>query len=443
MKNFIKKISGLWAQKTSQKGKPFYFTHVPKTAGTSFIVLLDRFFEQAQIFPHQLWREVGHIDRHKNQSYQLFRGHFGGGGVDALCDQPVQHLTLLRDPFALSISTYQFVKRERNTVVHDLVNDEQFDLESFLTHERTAQLVNNRMVRNLSFDFVHDPSAQEVFLSPETIACLQPLVDQSKPALTPEQRFERAKQFIDNTAWFGLVEDFDRSMDLLCHVLKKPAMGVSQKLNVKKDPVEVTEKAHRRLEILNAWDLKLYQHAKSVFEKRYQDMQHDLESFRSHSSQDQAELLDKQYQQAQKRPNEHQAIVSFDQAITGNQWHRRELMEPEKEFFRWTGPGAHASIDLWVKPTDGMLIMRIINACEASVFDQMKLTVNGKPVEWHSEDTGVVRIIKAPIEAPQIKPNGLLRLGIELTKTISHAQAFGSDDERLVGVAVHWIKFNV
>ncbi len=441
MKSFIQKVSSLWTHDAPQKNKAYYFTHIPKTAGTSFIVILDRFFKQHQIFPQQLWREVGDIDQDDNASYELFRGHFGGGGVSTLTDRPLNYLTLLRDPFALSISTFQFVKREKNTRVHDLVKQEGFGLEEFLTNSQTCPLVNNRMVRNLSFDFKEDPSAQEVFLSEETIECLKPLLVETGDALTPEQRYQRATKFIDETVWFGLVEAFDRSMELLCHHFKVPSLGKSQKLNTKPQTLDISEKAHRRIEILNAWDIKLYQYAKAKFEQRYDDMLHDLESYRSHPSQKIEDLLDKQYQQNHDYPESPHGQLTFDQSITGTQWHRREFLEDDGSYFRWTGPEHKSNIDMWVKPTDCQLQIRIINALSSEDLDQLQLSINGKPLTWHSDDAGVVRLLAANVPKSHIKPNGLARVELALPKTQSHQDAFGSDDERLVGVAVHWLKF--
>ena len=82
--NALKKASDWLSGKSGTQGAAWYFAHIPKTAGTSFIVLLDRFFAVEKIFPHQLWREVSSIDTDENQAYQLFRGHFGGGGVKQL-----------------------------------------------------------------------------------------------------------------------------------------------------------------------------------------------------------------------------------------------------------------------------------------------------------------------------------------------------------------------
>ena len=133
--------------------------------------------------------------------------------------------------------------------------------------------------------------------------------------------------------------------------------------------------------------------------------------------------------------------MTFDQKMTGAQWHRRELLEEDGSFFRWTGPEPVSTIDLWVKPSDCQLQFRVINALSSEDLDQLKINVNGKPIEWYSDDEGVVRVIAANVPKSHIKPNGLARGELTLPRTQSHKEAFGSDDERLVGLAVHWLKF--
>lgn len=438
MKNCFQRLKGKFskADKTA-----YYFAHIPKTAGTSFIVLLDRVFAEQRIFPHQLWREVERLEPEKNNRYQLFRGHFGGGGVKVLSHDRLRNLTLLRNPVDLSVSTFRFVKREKNTKVHHLMARQNFD--DFLNSPQTATLVSDRMVRNLSFDFEQDSEAQEVFLSAETIAHLQRLIKPSAKPLTAEQRYRRAEQFIDQCFWFGLVEQFEQSMQLFCHVLKLPPIGDSQKLNRRDQNVSLNQRQRERLLELNTWDSKLYQYAEQQFAKRYQNMCRQLEAFRSNAAQTVNQLLEQQYRQSLSAPRLDAIDFDFSQPLIGDQWHRREPAQPEAQFFRWSGPSKASHIDFQLIPQSYQLSIRIINAISEQDLDRLKLKVNNHPLEWHSDDSGVVRILRAKIEPAMIEENGLLRLQFELNNSRSHRQAFGSDDERVVGIAVHWIRIKV
>ena len=444
MKAFFKgKLKRLFKR---QQAPVQYFVHIPKTAGTSFIVLLDRFYPADHIFPHQLWRETNEVDLHHNAQYELFRGHFGGGGVDVLTDRPIEYLTLLRDPRELARSTYHYVQRETNTKVHQLVNDLHMSFADFLAHPVTVPLVQNRLIRNISFDFKLDPAAQEVFLSSETIAYLQQIIQQQEPAIDDDQRLQRARKMLQSCRWFGLVERFDESMQLLCYVMRWPPIGPTQKLNTQTTKYTLNEAETTNLELMNQQDLKFYQEAQHLFQHQLEGMHENLDKLRTDAAQSVDDLLDLRYQQHQAKRMQGQlpraANYDFGDRLYGQQWHRREIMQPESDYFRWTGPGDTAFIDFWLQPLAYQISIRIINATTPEALDRLTITLNDQPIAWQSDDQGVVRVLHLSCQASDIKNTGLARLGLHCDAVTSHQQAFGSDDTRLVGVAVHWIKFN-
>lgn len=423
-----------------------YFTHIPKTAGTSFIVLLDRFYPVDKIFPHQLWRKTDSIDVAKNQKYDLYRGHFGGGGVKVLSNRSIDYFTIVRHPNALAQSTYHYILREQNTKVHHLVKDLAMEFKTFLNHPMTAPLVKNRMVRNLSFDFTEDPAAQEVFLSAETIAYLQSVINKQKTAITDEQRLKRAIKFIKACRWFGLLERFDESLQLLCFEMNWPPIGHSQKLNTQNKKASFSTVESERLAEINQQDLKLYKFAEAVFEDKIIAMNKSLNQFKNSEQQSIDDLIDCKYQHHHARNSatvfNKKLHYGFEQILLGSQWHRRELMQPENEYFRWTGPDRQVTIDFWMQARNYQLSIRLINATSIELLNQLAIEINGHPINWQSNDTGLVRVLKLDCPKEIIKDNGLVRLKFICDHMISHQQAFDSADERLVGIAVHWIKFN-
>ncbi len=418
-----------------------YFVHVPKTAGTSFIVLLDRFFAAATIFPQQLWREIKQIDQQANQNYDLYRGHLGGGGLKVLTNRPIEYLTLLRNPIELAQSTYEYVLRETNTKVHQLVKDRSMDFAEFLQHPMTQPLIKNRMIRNISFDFKQDPAAQEVFLSAETIEFLHTIINNRSTTMGDDQRLQRAVDFIHKCRWFGLLERFDESMQLLCFEMAWPPIGPSQKLNVYAQKPQLPDSVLQQLAAINQHDFALYREAEKLFEAKLHAMHSALEKNRTEAMQSTDDLLDLHYQGQSQRPVLDGVEYDFGQVLLGSQWHRRELMQPENDYFRWTGPQAKASIDFWLKRQNYRITVRIINAISTAVLNALQIKLNGEVLHWHTVDQGVVRVLEMECTAAMIADHGLARLTIDTGTVLSHQQAFASADSRLVGVAVHWIQF--
>lgn len=419
-----------------------YFAHIPKTAGTSFITILDRYFDYSDIYPHQLWREVGHIDQNKLASYRLFRGHFGGGGLKILTKQQIRYLTIIRNPIDLTVSTWRFVLREPNTAVHDLVKKGNFDLKTFIDTPQTQRLIENRMVRNLSFDFSQDPDAQEVFLSTDSLQTVQKYISNRHQSLQDEQRYQRAVKMLEQCIWFGLQDRFLESMQLFCYVFKVPPIGDTQKLNQKNTDYQLTDQEFMSIEQLNQWDMRLYQNAKKMFEQHYQAMCVELERNRSSSQETIDDLLDKHYQKHCNYERKNSVFWTGDHVLLGSGWHRRELTQPDNNCFRWSGPGDSAFIDFWVKPADYNLTLRIINALDTSLLDNLSIDVNQHDLPLNHDDAGVVREIHARIDRQMIQDNGLLRLSFHAGQVCSHAEAFKSDDKRIVSFALHWIKIN-
>jgi len=416
----------------------YYFAHIPKTAGTSLIVLLDRYYSADKIMSEQLWRQVTDLTATIAQDAQFIRGHFGGGGAAMLTDRPIKYMTMLRDPVELSYSTYEFIKREKNTVVHDLVTNGQLSFEDFLSHPDTRNLVRNRMVRYLSFDFNEDPSAQEVFLSPQTIEDLQPLLSGNGALLTDQQRYQRAKKWLDQALWFGVLDRFDDSMRLLCYRMHWPPMGDSQKLNKHLKRPVISDLARQRVLDNNREDCQLYDYAQQLFVDQYRAMLTDLKLNELSPAADIDKALDQRYQHHHVRQHKLADTVDFNcgQILWGQNWHRREWVESEQFFFRWSGPGELASLDFWLEPHDYQIEINIINALSDGFLNGLSIQVNGHNLHWTGNETGVVRTLHIACSRDVIKNNGLLRLSFICPTVTSHAQAFGGDDQRRVGFAL-------
>lgn len=422
--------------------RTYYYAHIPKTGGTSFTALLDRFFSLTDVFPARVWPRVDAEHSALNQSHRLYRGHFGGGGIKALTDSECQLMTMLRHPTALAQSTYYFTRRQPHIMGHQLVNDEDMKLVDFLQHPQTQFLANDRMTRFLSFDLQDDTAVEGVFLNQKAIDRIAPLMAKKGPKLSPTERLNRAWNFVQQSHWFGLLERFDDSLRLLCYQMKWPPIRQSQKLNqsTKKQVISATEQG--LIDQLNQFDNQLYEMASELFNQRHEAMCNTLSKLKTKPNQGWDDLLDLYYQKFGNNQLEKAVDYGFDQPLKGCGWHRRQPIHGGVGQCRWTGPEQRSQIDFWLLPNNYVLSVEIIHAISIDALDGLSLFANNHPIKWSSQSKGVSRTIKANIDRDMIQANGLLRLTMELPGTRPFSELDQSNDERVVGMAVSGIKLN-
>ncbi|MCF6289157.1 MAG: sulfotransferase family 2 domain-containing protein [Proteobacteria bacterium] len=436
MLGFLKKL--LPAKSQSKQG--FYFIHIPKTAGTSFINILDTCVAEQDIFPCQLWKEINKDIIAKKQQYKLLRGHFGGGAYKLLLDNKPHLLTILRHPQSLSISTFHFIKREKNTAVHTLVTNRDMDLLDFLQEPLTAQKINNRMVRHLSFDLQSDPDAQELFLSQESIEVVSKWIKTPK-RISNQIRLIRAKNLLDQCSWFGIQEQFDKSMQLFAYQFNQPPLGKTAKLNSHQPPQQIDNQCTKLIAEQNSFDLELYSYAQVKFTEKYQQMCDELQNnFKIKCTIDNIdELIEKNYYKKLNHTMFSHLDYSFVDKLVGSGWHRREQAMPENSCFRWTSSSS-SSIYFTLSQQNFLLTIRFINAVTPEHLDELQLLVNNQPLDYNYDTTrGVVRVLSANISQTQIDNNQLKLQFIHLS-TCKHSDYFDGEDQRSLGIAINWIK---
>lgn len=95
--------------------QPLISIHVPKTAGSSFRVVLDQWFGRDRVFYHYADEQAGMLPvKHQWQPGICIHGHFNrnrGIGVHDYYPQATQFITFLRDPFATRVSLYFYLKQ--------------------------------------------------------------------------------------------------------------------------------------------------------------------------------------------------------------------------------------------------------------------------------------------------------------------------------------------
>jgi hypothetical protein len=91
-----------------QENIKLIFTHIPKTAGTSLALALDKIAGPRITFGQ--WTEFRDIPDCELEKYNLITGHFYAFQLDRPCLKPYIRMTVLRDPIERVVSSYNFAK---------------------------------------------------------------------------------------------------------------------------------------------------------------------------------------------------------------------------------------------------------------------------------------------------------------------------------------------
>lgn len=437
-----------------------YFIHLPKTGGTTLISLLDARFGVNEIFPAQLWRELAKVPQEQIQHYRLYRGHFGGAGLLPFLPKPPVTATQVRHPISYAISRYRFALRNPDVQDHKIIRELGLDFSGFIRHEETQHQVNNPQTHALALTLDYKAAEGMLLADQPTFANMQQWVMAHRVQHDDNAALAKAIERINQCAWVGLMEHFDRSVAMLNYAFGWAPLQKVQPLMVA-PPHSAFRVSHDDMELLlelNQADLELYRHTRSVFEAQWSSMidwlsrllrrsegtTRDLE----HDANLRHRLLDRHYAQAigSRRPPKRRRIrLDFSEPLPGTGWHVRERAPADNTLFRWTGPGPISTMDLPLQTDQDLLVrFRVLHAPAADVIDGLSLRANGKQVQLDPIDPNetFVRNYRAVISRSCLdSTRPFVRLEWIVPRTCSlHSTDPNNPDHRLVGVAINWVE---
>jgi hypothetical protein len=396
-----------------EKDEQLYFLHIPKTAGTTLMTILDNHFDTRDICPARLWDEIILIPQDQLARYKFLRGHFDYNVYSLLPKKPV-YITMLRDPVDRLISLHAFWGRSTETWISE--------------HPSYETLFRKAVAHNLK-DFVCDesePIRVEVVNGQTRRLALSIRDDIS--LLSDDELLSLAKQHLDECAAFGLLERFAEAVNLMSYVFgwypttkyqrRMVIWGRIQQANLAPDVLDA-------IVARNQLDFELYHYAEKLFEQRIQQMHQEL-------------LFNHYQQQHQKKhPPTDQIYLKFDQAIAGTNWHPPEH-NPLHGPFRWSGPEPISQLAFPLKAGRDLDIQfNVIRAALPDILHSLTLYANNQPVPLHSRtlSTGTTLFYGTILREFLSQPPDLTHLEFRLNRTFSPDL-----DERLLGIAVSWLR---
>lgn len=257
----------------------FYYLHIPKTAGTTFTVYLDRQFSTEHICPAQLWHQLLHISAETLRQYRLLRGHFYHY-VLAFLPPGTRCLTLLRDPVERSLSHYAHILREPGHYLHPQAHA-LGSLENFLNDPDTQSMIWNFQVRSLALDL--DPVAIASTMDEDSLnrLALERCLEMMMPVgVADEPLLQRAKDRLEAFAFVGVAERLQEALAVLSRMFGWDIPREFPALNVAPKRIGRHTLPGRTLDLLHEYtqlDADLYQHAQRLFDARFRQIDNSRE----------------------------------------------------------------------------------------------------------------------------------------------------------------------
>jgi hypothetical protein len=239
--------------------------HVPKTGGTTLSRIVDSYFQKEQICPAYYMPELFKIPINELHKYRLFRGHLSYS-ICQLLKNPVC-ITVLRDPVQRIFSYYRFICSREHHPKHHILS--QMSLMEVLNDRAESVPISNHQTRFLGRDL--DLSVLKARFNGDT---------KTKPQKKSEIDLELAKKRLKNFGCIGLTERFDDSLFLMAYTFNWPVSLDYQWLNKTQEGaethVDITDEVIEKIVDMNELDLQLYEYAKGIFEKRFQEMKQEI-----------------------------------------------------------------------------------------------------------------------------------------------------------------------
>jgi len=413
---------------------PWYFLHIPKTAGTTFRVMLENRFHMDDICPAYEFFQIGEYADEQLRRFRLFRGHMGYNLVNYLPENP-RVMVMLREPMERAVSHFEYIRRDPGHPKHCIIHEQKMGLKEYLLDPVLSAEVTNAQVRPLAHltdrqtlrELMNDSGSQDEFARAWR---------HRDGVLPPEDELlDVALERLDAMDFVGVAEKLEQGMELAAWLLETPAPEQSQSLNINPGRTRLDALSHDVLALLKqatVLDRRLYERGRRLFEQQYLRMQDEKEAGRAQPPCAMSPVA-----------LEDRLVVDFVQPLCGSGWHQRELV-PEKGVLRWTGPGRISNIQVAL-PEDRRYRMEMVLAdwLDEEMLRNLRMTINDIQVPAETvQQAGEFRV-RAALQAPA--GSRRLHIGLELPYTgvrgTGDATAIDHSHARKLGLAVYRFEF--
>lgn len=400
-----------------------FFCHLPKTAGMTLRAILENHFRESEVFGYDRLRDIpASFAVSDFARYRLIRGHFLRSTIISVLPTEPFVMTMLREPISRVISAYRHIRREPTHQMHKQIGGKDCTLSQFLDRVQPP---------------LHNFNTQTVYLSapaPEDRTLKGALLHEAKIGRDRGDyaSLSRAKEALLEMGFFGIAERFAESAALLGSRLGWEPLTDFQNQNVDDsgEPSVDDRTALDRIAEQNRLDIELHQFGTALFAEQYRQFMRSL-------------LRREFAARARQMTRSETFRLSFEDPILGSGWHERETT-PDGKVYRWTGPGASASVYFALVPTERMeLKFGLHHVITTETLDRLSIRINGIEVQsgrQYDESQGLI-VVNARFPGRLLSTeDGISVLEICVPEALRPVDVLtGNPDKRRLGVAVRWI----
>jgi len=423
---------------SSDHQRAWYFLHIPKTAGTTFRVLLENHFHLDEICPAYEFYQIKQYSDEQLSGFRLFRGHMGYNLVNYLPVTP-RVMLMLRDPMERAVSHFEYIRRDPAHPRHALIHEQGMGLKEYLLDPVLSTEISNAQVRPLAHladrgllsELLDDTHSQDEFA--------RAWRHRDRVLPPQDELLEVALRRLETMDFVGIAEELDKGMELAAWKLGAPAPQQLQSLNINPGRTRLEALPDDVLELLRqatVLDRQLYARGRARFEQQYREMRDAQRAGQTG-----------QTCAAAPKVTEDRLVVDFLQPLCGSGWHQRELV-PGKGILRWTGPGCSSDIHVTLPGgRDYHLHIVLADWLDDELLRELSVTLNGVSAAAELLQQGEEIRLQVRVPASLLASgDNRLRVGLETPCTgvrggEENSGAIDHNHARKLGVAVYRFEF--
>ena len=449
------------------------YIHIPKTAGTTFKIILQSLLWGFNYYPDWKFINLGNDELEKIRQYQLFIGHFTHSLFsETIFPDGFIGLTFLRDPVKRTISHLRFMHQEfqqgtlynyypqkKGNVIKETSLRELAKALLMAEGYKDIDLLMEFLINNnykLAANFV---DYQVKIMGTKKRDLKTKVVKQETPTITFEN-LDLAQKRLEDLAFFGLTDRYQDSLFLLSYIFGWRPILNTLHLNESQKPERVagpsaTVKA--MIEENLTLDIPFYKFGEQLFQQRFHDMTEAL--LKCYGKREHAtlkwpvpndlivKLLEQHYikrrDQRLRHLSPHSRFLAYRPSMYTESpfgWYPLENSDIHGDY-RWSGPGLQSGFDLPC-PTgkDIRISFCLLAAMEFGIIEGLSLTINGIPIEIQFTTDPEGRFVFSGDVPRQAISGPFFRLIFSVPKTVTpHSLDQNNVDCRSLGIALNWI----